>query len=249
MAMKKQADYGDVTDRSLVFKTYGMTVIAAVMGAIVYLSLILLFNGLFTKSVGYTLYEKNEDGSLTKLETHYFQEGEGPDMDIPLEENQTYQIFRSELAGGALIAYRLITQLLMAILLWLFPFNLLRERGEKDRTLVVADCRTEDLWRGARVGLFAAIPSLASFVFFIIVQAFKEPASWLFTAYRIANLSFDPLLLWMMPDGNGKNFFIQAVCLVMALSVPMATALGYWMGYRNVHPVRNLIYPNQKTKS
>lgn len=251
--MKKQVEYGDVSDRSLALKTYGMTAVAAVMAAIVYLSMILLFNGLFTKSAGYDLYQKNEDGTLTLIERHYYAEGEGPVPDLKEDEleanNQTYQIFRSELEGGTLIAYRLVTQLLMLVILCLFPCNLLRDRGEKDRTLVKAGVRDDDVWRGLRIGLFAAIPALVVYVAFVIVQALPNPSSSLFVAYRVANLAFDPLILWMMPDGVCRSFIPQVICLLMALTVPICTTVAYTMGYRNIHPIRNLIYPNKKTKS
>ena len=251
MATKKQVEYGDVTDRSLALKTYGMTVVAAVMAAIVYLSMILLFNGLFTKSIGYDLYQKNEDGTLTKIETYYYKEGEGPAPNLDEDElkanNQTYQIFRSELEGGTLITYRLLTQLLMAVLLWLFPFNLLRERGEKDRTLVRAGCRDKDPWRGLRIGLYAAIPSCLAYAAFVIAQLVLE-SNMLFVVYRVMNLAFDPLMLWVSPDGD-QGLAVSIVSLLTTLSLPVFTALGYTMGYRNIHPIRKLIYPNKKTKS
>ncbi len=248
MMAKTQTEHAPVSDVGLALKAYGMTVVAAIMGLIVYISFTLLFNGLGTKSIGYNLYEKNEDGSLTLLETYYYQEGEGPTPDIELEENQTYVIFRSPLEGGKLLAFRVLTQLVMAILLWLFPFNLLRDRGEKDRTLVVAGCREPDTKRGLRVGLMTILPSLVMYAVWVIAQAVSEPSSTLFFAFRVANLAFDPLILWMMPDATRVSWWGEIVCLLLILTVPACTHLAYTMGYRNVHPIQSVIYPNKKAK-
>jgi len=251
MIAKRPLEYGDVSDKSLSLKTYVMTVIAGVMIAIVYLSMTFLFNAFFTHSAGYDLYQKNEDGSLTLIERHYYEEGEGPepalDEDELEENNQTYQIFRSELEGGALVAYLVIAQGFSLLLLCLFPFNLLRERGEKDRTLVAAGVRSEDTRRGLRIGLFAAIPAAAVYVVWMAFQIFGEPTKSLFTFYRMANIAFDQLILRMMPTGSSSSVVPYLVCLLLVLILPACATLAYTMGYRNIHPIRRLIYRNKKS--
>lgn len=236
-------DYSDVNDVRLALKVYGRTVLALVMSVIVYVSLFFLFNAFSTRSIGYQLYEKVEGGNPVAIgEPYYYQEGEGPVPDIELEDNQTYVILRSELEGGMLLAFNGITQVFMLILLFSFPYLLMKDRGEKDRNLTRFEHKKANIWRGVKVGLIAAIPSAVVYLAAVSSPLWASNVTQILSVYRLANYPYTPLLEWLMPQKDGLTVLGGIGGLVIWALVPAVCGLAYQLGYRNVHIMERIIY-------
>lgn len=241
--MKKEKDCSNVSDIRLALKVYGRTVIVTIMSVIIYVSLLFLFNAFGTHSIGYQLYEKVEGGNPVAIgDPYYYKDGEGPVPDIELEENQTYVILRSELEGGIKLAFDIISQAFMLILLLMLPYGIMKDRGEKDRNLTRFEDQGKDAWRGLRVGLIASAPSFALYVAMVATRFQAEPTARLVSLFRIANYPFTPILDWLMPVQPEITLLGAIGSLLLLMLVPGICALAYWFGYQHINPTERLIY-------
>ncbi len=238
-----QKDYSNVSDMRLAGKVYGRTVLVTVMSIILYVSLLFLFNSIGTHSIGYQLYEKVEGGDPIAIgDPYYYKDGEGPVPDIELEENQTYMILRSELDTGMTIAFNVIAQSFMLILLLMLPYGIMKERGEKDRNLTRYEHKSADLWRGLRVGLISSAPSFVLYIVWLVSQCMPNPTTPVMAMFRIANYPFTPLLSWLIPQQTGVTVLGAVGVLVLLLLVPGICALGYRLGYKNISIMERIVY-------
>lgn len=163
---------------------------------------------------------------------------------------QTISI-RSKLSPGAAFVEKLLCQLMMLALLISFPYSCLWERGDKDRNHVDFHHMEYDRWRGLRVGMMAAVPSLIVFVL-LVCWKLGLLKQWYLIIYRWLNFCFLPYL-----DTIFGNFTVKAAdaswlllfgCFAIVAIIPLVSHIAYQLGYRHISISEKFIYKNSNKK-
>ena len=235
---------------SLALRVWGRTIAAGVMCAVVYISMTVLATGLLSHTVGYRLYGVDENQETYLIEEYYFQNGETLEsLGVTAGENQTLQKI-SELSGGAERGTDIVTQVMMLLLLGIFPYSMLWELGSRDDNRVRFKHQTFDPKRGLKIGLLAAVPSALLYVLLWGAKLADGPA-WMLVAYRFLNIPVLPFINWVI----GKEVAVPAaialwkmlLLVLPLLIVPAVSAVAYLLGYRQFSIHERLTYKNTKS--
>ena len=134
---------------------------------------------------------------------------------------------RSEVPAGAAVFRDVLSQVLMLLILAAFPYGILWGQGDRDRNSVQFGHMQEDKRRGLKVGLLAAIPSVAVYLFLLLSRLglFWDKYIQLF---QILNASFAPAVNAVM---GAQGHAILVTCLLYTSPVrrKICTAsLTFW---------------------
>lgn len=230
-------------------KVFLRLILATVLCAIVYLSMMTIGVGMdaFSHVTGFQLYEKNEQGQGVLVKTHMYVEGEKhlttADID---EKNQSLQELR-DLKPHIKVPFQTVSQILMLIILAIFPYHIMWEFGNRDDTNVRYKGQRMDLWRGFRVGLFAMVPYALLWVLLLIAKFGVLPDGYM-QAYRLAHFSYMPFLNWVLPAGSLLNteFWRLFALLPMLLYIPVVCGISYRLGHRQFSIRERLVFAKKK---
>ena len=226
---------------------WGKLIAATFMAAILFLSLSVLFNALFSHKVGYYILERDESGVTTTVETHYFAEGEDENTEVTLKENQSLSAIK-ELSPGMNVTFNLVSQLLMLLLIGIFPYNTLWPIGCKDDNLVTYGHAPYDLLRGLKVGALATIPAALLYLGLVLSVCGVLP-SWYFGVYRILNIQYLPYInavTGVVADPTQIGALAVIALAATLLFVPAISAGAYWLGYKQISLHERLTYESKK---
>lgn len=236
---------------SLALSVWGRTIVASIMCAVVYLSMSVLANGVFSRAVGYQLYNVDEKAKTSELVTEYrYKEGETLEqLGVKAGEGQRLQEIK-ELPAGAARATDIVTGIMMLFLFAIFPYNILWDLGSRDDNLVHFEHMAYDPTRGLRVGLLASIPAAALYAALVIVKIIGK-AKWYLSLYRILNITFLPYINAVIGDAVAPaELSIPALLLLILplLVVPAVCGGAYMLGYRQFSIHERLTYKNTGAK-
>ena len=118
-------------------KVFLRLVLATVLCAIVYLSMMTIGIGMdaFSHVVGYQLYEETEDGEIVCIENHTYKDGEKHLTKAEIEDNQSLTETRDFLPNVKAV-FQIVSQIIMLIILAIFPYHIMWEFGNRDDTNV-----------------------------------------------------------------------------------------------------------------
>ena len=143
---------------SIALKLFWRLLVAIVLCAILNVSMNVIGTAFFSDVVGYQIFEKDANDTVNMIEEHYYAPGENPITpdDLDLNDNQAFSAIRvvGETTKSVL---NVISQILMLIVLGIFPYHILWEFGNRDDTNVRYRGQRPDPWRGVRIGLLAMI--------------------------------------------------------------------------------------------
>lgn len=202
----------------------------------------------FTDVIGYTVYgAKENEESATELYTYYYADGEDTKADEYVENG--YKItntikIRSDLKGTGKIIYTVGTQLIILIILFAFIYSQLWKKGNKDFQNVKLGRVTEDKLRGLKIGIIASVPQIIVFICLIIIPNFKT------AFYKIANYHFfitNNAIIGEAKLASDLEITQYLLLFLPFLVLPIAAAVSYIIGYRDISFSEKLIY--KKTKS
>ncbi len=236
---------------SLALSVWGRMIVAGFMCAVIYLSMSVLANGVFSHAVGYQLYNVDEKAKTSELVTEYrYKEGETLEsLGVKAGEGQRLQEIK-ELPAGAARATDIVTGIMMLILFAIFPYNILWDLGSRDDNLVHFEHMEYDPTRGLRVGLLASIPAAALYVALVIAKIAGK-AKWYLSLYRILNITFLPYINAVIGDATAPaELGVPALLLLILplLVVPAVCGGAYILGYRQFSIHERLTYKNIGTK-
>lgn len=232
---------------SLALSVWGRMIVAGFMCAVIYLSMSVLANGVFSHAVGYQLYNTK----TSELVTEYrYKEGETLEsLGVKAGEGQRLQEIK-ELPAGAARATDIVTGIMMLILFAIFPYNILWDLGSRDDNLVHFEHMEYDPTRGLRVGLLASIPAAALYVALVIAKIIGK-AKWYLSLYRILNITFLPYINAVIGDATAPaELGVPALLLLILplLVVPAVCGGAYMLGYRQFSIHERLTYKNTGAK-
>lgn len=221
--------------------------ISAVIAFFVYLSIVVIFTGMFTKVVGYTAYNAESNEVL-----YHYYESEGEDLKKAEYEAQGIEVstvdLRSTLSGKPQFFADFIGQTVAALIILSFAHSILWKLGDSDSNLVAFEHIAEDKLRGFKIGALATVPGAAAFLLAVIAKIGILPAS-VIALYRFVNYQFFTL---------GNLFFTRSLTDYSAVSwgrllssasimllLPIISGIMYILGYNHI-TLQKYIYKKKK---
>ncbi len=225
-------------------------IITALLTFFIYLSVTVVFVGLFTNNVGYTVY-RIDDGKTTELYRYYYVDGEDTlyaeyeAQGLELQKVNT----REGLSGKPKFFQDAITQVLGIVILFGFINNSLYKLGEADRNLVLTGNAAEDKFRGLKIGLLANLPIYLSYVVFLIAKAGIIKGGW-YALFRFLNFPQFALINALYGQATSTaaditltNALLGALTFVI---IPLFATITYILGYKRINIAEKIVYKKKK---
>ena len=220
---------------SIALKLFWRLLVAIVLCAILNVSMNVIGTAFFSDVVGYQIFEKDANDTVNMIEEHYYAPGENPITpdDLDLKDNQAFSAIRvvGETTKSVL---NVISQILMLIVLGIFPYHILWEFGNRDDTNVRYRGQRPDPWRGVRIGLLAMIPFAVAWLLLLIAKLGILPPSYV-QIYRILAFPFLPYVNWVLGSAQTlTEIAVWRILLVIPtlLFVPAVGGVAYKLGGR-----------------
>ena len=159
----------------------------------------------------------------------------------------------SEVSPGFAKMGDIVAQILMLVLFIAMPYSMLWARGDKDANLVQFGHMSENRFRGLKIGIAAAIPSLIPSIGLILCIVKLIPGEMLYL-YKFLNVSFWPLMnlltggAKMSSDVDAYSWLAVVVLSIMPFVMALVCHIGYKLGYKHISIMEKFIYVNPKKK-
>ena len=127
-----------------------------------------------------------------------------------------------------------ISQILMLIVLGIFPYHILWEFGNRDDTNVRYRGQRPDPWRGIRIGCLAMIPFFVAWLLMLVAKFGFLPPTYV-QIYRIMAFPFLPYVNWVLGSAQTlTDVALWRILLIVPtlLYVPAVSGLAYKLGGR-----------------
>ncbi len=230
---------------------YGKLIVINIMCFFLAISMSVLATAVFTEDIGYTalIYNAETEELVTQYDYYY---ADGDDTKLAEYETDEYIVNKStkksELTKGENTAFYFITQLFCMIMLIMFIYPNLWDRGTRDNNLVSFGHAAEDKLKGLKVGLIAIIPAVIFFIFLFVTKSnlmAKLPVGILRLIFS-STYSLNYLIC-----GNtmtvGELSYIQLIFMMLLnLLVPAIAFASYILGYKNISIGEKLVYKKNK---
>ena len=219
-------------------------VLASVLCAIMYLSMMFIATAMFSEVIGYQIHEMTEDDKIILVEEHKYAVGEKhvTKEELDITDDQAFTELR-EVPAKTLAIFNVLAQIMMLIVLAIFPYHVMWEFGNKDDTKVRYKGQRPDPYRGFRVGAFAMIPFLLLWGCLVLAKYGILPEGYA-QVYRVATISFLPYVSWMMPAASLQNTTVGQLLLLlpMLLFIPVVCGVSYRMGHTQYSIREHLVF-------
>ena len=231
----------------LAVQVYLKTIVAAIMSLIVYISLSVVIIGMNTHTIGYRIYEM-VDGEQVLIEEKYFDDTvtSAP----PGEEGQLVEGIMSEPPAAAMILLNVLSEVIMLIMLAIFIFTPVQEKGQRDLTQVKYRKGKEDKLCGLKIGLLAGIPAFAAYLL-LIVAKLTGLMPWYLLAYRYINICFLPIINAVAGTAVASadiSWLALLVFLLLQAYIPLVCHVAYTIGYKQIDVTGKLVYKKSSKK-
>lgn len=231
-------------------KLFLRTILINIMSFFVVMSLIFFGVAAFADEVGYVAYgSKSESEEAEKLYTYYNTDGE--DTKLAEYENQGYTVTKSairEIGKTKNTILLLVAQTFALGILICFAYPSLWDRGNSDNNMVRIGRKSEDVFKGLKIGCVASIPNVIFYLFLAITK--NSVSAKLPTAiYKFANASFYPVNEFIVGKSEKLSdlSLLQLLLLMLPLLVlPGVAFIAYYLGYKDFSVSEKLTY--KKTK-
>ncbi len=231
-------------------KTWVKSVVAAIMCLFVYISIQFVAVNLFTKEIGYTVYEVVDSRRGEALYTHYYADGE--DLKAKEYENSEIKVEtvkeRSLLTDGQNITAQMVSQVFSLFIIGAMIYQRIWSIGTSDNNKVKFNRMKEDKLRGLKIGCMAAIPSFMVYLLLILAR-FGIASEGLFAVYRLLNVHIFGYMNLLFGVGV-KVVEIPVFKIVLAavplLILPVICTVAYFLGYKDISVSEKIIYKNKR---
>lgn len=235
-------------------KTSASLFLKLVIAAIICFFLMLSFNVIFSgigqkKEIGYVAYGQKGDGEAERLYTYYNSQGD--DLKFSAYESQGYKIEKSvltEMTKGTEIAYDAVTLSFSLIILIAIIYAPIWEYGFKDSNLVHLGHRTNDKWRGFKIGLIASIPHALLYLAVLILSG-SVLKDFNMSLYKFASSYFFILYDFIFKKSiitAGEVTALQWIfTAIVLLAVPVISGVSYYLGLKEISIGEKLVYKNK----
>lgn len=225
-------------------------VLATILCGIVYLSMMTIGIGMnaFSHVVGYQIHEETEDGDIVKVADHTYKDGEKHITKADIEDNQVLTETRDFLPNVKAV-FQIVSQVMMLIILAIFPYHILWEFGNRDDTNVRYKGQRPDPYRGFRVGAFAMVPYVLLWACLVIAKYGILPEGYA-QVYRLATIPFMPYVQWVMPNALPNTTLGEILLLLpMLVYIPVVCGVAYRMGHKQFSIREHLVFAKKADKA
>lgn len=224
--------------------------ISAIIAFFVYLSLVVVMTGAFTKVVGYTAYSADNNEVLYH---YYYEDGEDTQKDEYAKQGIEVSTvaLRSTLSGKPKFFAVAIAQCVAAAITLAFIHNSMWKLGNTDANLVNFSHISEDRLRGVKIGAMASLPGVIAYLLAVLAKFKVIPYSFI-AVYRFLNYQFFALgnvfFGSSLTDYSNIGWGKLAGSACMLLILPLCAGIFYILGYKNISISENLIYKKDLKK-
>lgn len=217
-------------------------ILATVLCAILYFSMLTIATGMFSDVVGYQIHEMTDDDKVVLVEEHTYKEGEKHLTKADVTDDQVLTELR-KVPDKTLLISQILSQIMMLIVLAIFPYHILWEFGNRDDTKVRYKGQRIDLYRGFRVGIFATIPYAVLWTLLWLVKYNVLPRGYL-QVYRVATIPFMPFVQWVLPTSTLQNVPVWQLFLLLPMLayLPMVCGVSYRLGHKQFSIREHLVF-------
>ena len=221
-------------------------VLATVLCAILYLSMMFIATGMFSDVTGYQIHEETEKGDIVLVEEHIYKAGEKHLSQLDVEDNQVLTEMRA-VPVKTLNVFHVLAQIMMLIVLAIFPYHIMWEFGNRDDTKVRYKGQRIDLWRGYRVGAFAMVPYAVLWVLLWLAKLNVLPSGYS-QIYRLINMPFMPYINWLTYNGDLQRTAVWQILLLLPtlLYIPLICGVAYRLGHSQYSLREHLVFSKKE---
>lgn len=218
---------------SVATKVFTRLLLATVLCAILYVSMNVISTAFFSDVVGYQIFEQNENQEVSMVVEHYYQSGDVIQTaeTMELADNQMFSAIRV-VSDSTKRVMDVVSQVLMLIVLCVFPYHILWEFGNRDDTNVRYRGQRPDPWRGIKIGLLSMTPFFVSWAL-LVASKYVPMLSGYLPVFRIFGFAYMPYINLVIGTatsaveaGRGRLILLLPIFLV----VPIVCAVAYRMG-------------------
>ena len=218
---------------SVAGKVFLRLLLSLIMCAILYISISVLSSGLLSVNVGYRIYEQAEDESVEMIEEHYYTDDEEvlTAEDLELKENQMFTSIRVVPDTTAAVM-EVIAQILLIVLLCIFPYSIMWQFGSRDDTNVRYRGQKPEPWRGVKVGALANAPFALLWLLLLAAKFGVMPGSFI-QLYRLVTFPFLPYVNWLFGSVSSAvdaDLWRILALIPTLLVVPAVCGVAYRLG-------------------
>lgn len=228
---------------------FARTIVAALIGILVYLSLTMIFTSLSTDKIGFAIYKENEDGSTTFVEKHLYTD-EDYTENMELADDQMVITLYSEVPDGVALTLDIVSQIASLVVLAAFPYRHLWAQGDHDRNEANFGHIRVDSLRGLKIGLIADIPAILVYAVLWLGKLGVPGLGNTHSLYTLFNSSFLPFCYRTMGRGlTSATALSTGSMLALFLPVvflPLVCHVAYTLGLHQFAVTDKLFYKNKK---
>lgn len=225
-------------------KVFLRLILATVLCAIVYFSMLTIATAMFSDVIGYQIYDQETEVGTN----YYFADGAVPKSELELPDTMVMTDLR-EVSPKTLGVFQVISQVLMLAILAIFPYHILWAFGNRDDTNVRYKGQRLDPYRGFRIGAFAIMPYVLMWLLLVVAKYGILPDGYA-QVYRLANIFFMPYVNWVMPAASVQSTELWRLfaLLPMYAYVPVVCGVAYRFGHKQFSIRERLVFAKKKSE-
>lgn len=220
-------------------------ILVSVLCVILYFSMLAIATGVFSDVVGYQVYDTTTEES----QNYYFADGALAE-DKPTQTETVIVTDLRAVSDGTLATFNVISQIMMLIVLAIFPYHILWEFGNRDDTNVRYKGQKPDAFRGVKVGALACVPYALLWIGVLLVKFGLLPDSFVL-AYRLAHVPFMPFVNTITSNGLiAETAIWKLFLLLIPLGFIVAVCgIAYRLGHKQFSVRERLVFAKSVSKS
>ena len=228
-------------------KLFLKTIVVNIMCFFLVISFSVLTTAAFSKNIGYTAYGTTGDSSeQTELYTYYYEDGEDAKKSAYEEDGYTVSTvsIRSDISKSGKTLFLIISQLFSILILCAFIYPDIWHNGTNDSNLVKFKHKSEDKFKGLKIGAIAAIPSYLILIFLVIARLGALP-NFPMVLYKFLNssvYSFIEVILGGTVTVSNLAVWRFILLFLLPLIIPAIAGISYILGYKNISVGEKLVY-------
>lgn len=236
----------DISNRAPAISCAIRYVVTALITFFIYISVTVIFVGLFYQSSGYTVY-KIENEKPVELYRYYYSEGE--DTKYSEYEQQGLELQKvetpTELKGTPKLVADALTQVAGLVVLFAFVHSAVWKIGDSDRNLIAQGNREIDKLRGIKIGLLANVPLYVSYLVFLVAKSGLISGEW-YALFRFINFPVFTIINLLYGQSTSTADVIpwfNVICgAVILLILPLFAHIAYTLGLKRISITERLVY-------
>lgn len=227
------------------FKVLLRLLLCTVLCAIMYFSMLTIATALFSDVVGYQVYDTQEEKGVS----YYYADGV-TDEDKPEATDTLIVTDLREVSDDTLMVFQIVSQIMMLIVLAIFPYHILWEFGNRDDTNVRYKGQRLDPLRGYKIGALASLPYAVLWGLLLLTKCGVMPATFT-EVFRWATVPFMPFVNWVTANGNLAQTTVWKIValLPMVAYVPIVCGISYQLGHQQFSIREHLVFAKKREET